>query len=103
MTIKWLESQPKIKRDNNWGIPWEKGDLSVEEFEKNEYRLSEPLQSKIMAYWPDGGIKWTGHSGVFTSQNKELIFEKTVLEEKQPLATEKFNGIYVNNGISEAY
>jgi len=103
MTIKWLESQPKIKRGINWGVPWEKGDLSVEEFKKSEYRLSEPLQSKIMAYWPDGSIKWTGHSGVFTPQNKELTFEKNILEEKQPLALEKFNGIYVNNGISEAY
>lgn len=46
-----------------FGCVWDK-----EEAEKNSFFLTDengkeiPVQSKIMAYWPDGSIKWSAHT-----------------------------------------
>lgn len=103
MSVKWLESQPKIKRGINWGTPWEKGKMSVADFAQSQFSLGHDLQSKILAYWPDGSIKWTGHSGVFGPEDSKLTFTKKKSKASENLAVKKFNGIYVTNGDSQAF
>lgn len=47
-----------------WGVPWPQGAVLPE----TTFHLSEPqgqplpAQSRPLAYWPDGSLKWTGHA-----------------------------------------
>lgn len=103
MTLKWLEKKPGIKRGINWGIPWEKGELTKEAFESRGFWIGgTPLQTKVQAFWPDGSIKWTGHSGVF---NKLSTLTDLQSGEKLDgnVAEIRYNGIYIDNGALKAF
>lgn len=46
-----------------FGSYWEKGELRQDIFElRNEQGMQTPVQSRIMARWPDGSIKWCAHT-----------------------------------------
>lgn len=53
-----------------FGLPWEKSKNTG----NKSYRLIDsqgnylPLQSRITAYWPDGTVKWTAHTGKINGQ-----------------------------------
>ena len=57
---------------------WKKGEIPSENIKKAEYiclnekgeRVS--LQSRVTAYWPDGSVKWTGHSADSEKLGKEI-------------------------------
>ncbi len=107
MGMKWLDHAPKFKRGINWGHPWKRGSLKESEV-KNFINVGEvPIQSRVMAYWPDGSIKWTSHSGIFAENNfleKELYQTGTKGNSKSSyLAEEKYNGIYIKNTSMTAF
>lgn len=104
MSIKWLEDAPKVRRGIAWGQPWEREKLWPEEALHFNRLGNAPIQTKVMAYWPDGSVKWTGHSAVFDSKSK-LDQDISAVEEEAavPIAVEKYNGIYVDNGIIQSF
>lgn len=103
MGLKWLKDSPKVIRGMSFGHPWHKGELAVAEVAEKDFYLGEtPLQTKVMAYWPDGSVKWTGHSGVVSSET-ELNFHQGEQLEQQAIANEKYNGIYFDNGIIKGF
>lgn len=72
MKCMWLDTSPGIKTGVTFGIPWSKGKTS----ENDSFTLNgKTLQSWPTAYWPDGSVKWTAHSGVFDKQENEEFFE----------------------------
>lgn len=107
MVVKWLKQAPTTKISVTYGKPWSKGELPNSQFRQMAYLGEKKLQSKVLAYWPDGSIKWTSHTGIYMKE--EETFEDTQLswetdsKEKQSIAVEKYNGIYVDNGLFQAY
>lgn len=103
MGMKWLRA-PNINTSATFGSPWEKGQLSIETFRKNAQIGQVKLQSKILGYWPDGSIKWTGHSGVFSTNN---MLQGTIEWEEEAfdsdVATDRYNGIYIKTNSYEAF
>jgi hypothetical protein len=66
LKLKWLNRSPKRSSGVSWGVPWERGILKREDTLTlmDECGEKTPIQSWPMAYWPDGSVKWTGHSAV---------------------------------------
>ncbi len=63
----------------------------------------EPLQTKVLAYWPDGSVKWTGHSGLVAETTQLLFQRKQRVQKKQAIAREAYNGIYFDNGTIKGF
>ncbi|MGM7723816.1 exo-rhamnogalacturonan lyase family protein [Metabacillus sp. Hm71] len=67
LKLKWLNHSPKSPSGVSWGVPWGRGSLKREDTVTliDEDGKKTPIQSWPMAYWPDGSVKWTGHSAIF--------------------------------------
>lgn len=80
MKLNWLGKSPTRNSGVSWGVPWKKGTLNREDNLKllSEDGTQTALQSWPMAYWPDGSVKWTGHSAVF--QPNESSYELKIGE-----------------------
>ena len=100
--MKWLGSAPRIKKGISWGYPWKQGELEKNQVEKYQSLDESPIQTKIMAVWPDGSIKWTGHAAVL-DHSTELVLSKEREFDGDEIATNKYNGIYINNNRLTAY
>ncbi|MDQ0231365.1 hypothetical protein J2S19_002648 [Metabacillus malikii] len=103
MKVKWLNTIPKSMTGVSWGVPWKKGELSREESlclmnDKNE---KIPLQSWPTAFWPDGSVKWTGHSAVLNgqSQSYEIRIGDNVTSDLAVQVIERNEQIHVDTGI----
>lgn len=101
---KWLDDKPKIQRVLTWGKPWEMGSLTLKEVEQNDFVVNgtKPVQTDILAYWPDGSIKWTEHVANFTPNDDLISLEKVRKEKNNILAQDKFNAIYIKGDQYEA-
>ena len=89
MSLKWI-SKPKKELGAfgvNFGMPWKKGQMKEEKLQSIDFDM-QPAQSWPTAFWPDGSVKWTGHSCVINSSEK---YKLEVSEDKQ--------GIVVKNGL----
>jgi YetA-like protein len=63
--LHWLDhSSPQVPVGVSWGVPWPRGAVKREtDFQLMDGKGNQlPLQSWPMAFWPDGSLKWTGHS-----------------------------------------
>src|SRR5471030_960972 len=63
VSLNWLESAPPAAPVGvSFGVPWPRGTVQKDQ----AFALTGadgkalPAQSWILAYWPDGSIKWTG-------------------------------------------
>jgi hypothetical protein len=62
--LTWLEGRPSAAATSTWGTPWPKGAVPGDQ----AFRLTAadgsavPLQSRPLAYWPDGTLKWSAHA-----------------------------------------
>lgn len=85
LKLKWLKHRPKAQAGVSWGVPWKKGHLKKEDnitlIEEDRKKI--PIQSWPMAYWPDGSVKWTGHSAVFLPNGNR--YELKVGENQHPI------------------
>ncbi|QKS69741.1 hypothetical protein FLK61_23385 [Paenalkalicoccus suaedae] len=79
MHLTPLHRLPSGNHGISWGVPWKQG----ERWPKQSLQLlaekgqTFPLTSWVMATWPDGSVKWTGHSAVIDGSiaNYELVTE----------------------------
>jgi hypothetical protein len=63
--LHWLEGVVPGRCDGTtWGVPWPRGQVSAgQTFALNSADgQAVPVQSWPLAYWPDGSLKWSGHS-----------------------------------------
>ncbi|MEO7413398.1 MAG: hypothetical protein ABIZ81_08565 [Opitutaceae bacterium] len=65
VTLNWLGgTSPAAPASVSWGVPWPKGAVTTSTTmglaTANGQRLD--VQTWPLAYWPDGSVKWTGHS-----------------------------------------
>ena len=57
-----------------WGCMWEKGKCqeNTEYICRNEAGEEIPMQSRVTAYWQDGSVKWTAHTGEIARLGREI-------------------------------
>ena len=99
--LTWLGLPPEGKAGKSFGLPWSQGRLEPEELAAKDFYLNDvPVQSRIMAYWPDGSVKWTEHAAVIEADGTRLeLTEKSKVEsDESDLLTEKFNAFYIQSG-----
>lgn len=62
----------------SFGVPWKKGELNRDEtlnlVSSNNRQV--PLQSRPLAFWSDGSVKWSGHSAVMSEESKKYYIAK---------------------------
>ena len=65
VSVDWLGGEaPGADCGVSWGVPWAQGSVA----RQTQFALADvqgqaiPVQSWALAYWPDGTLKWTGHS-----------------------------------------
>jgi hypothetical protein len=68
VVLRWLGGEaPSAPCEVSWGVPWPKGVLRDERAVRlvsgDGSRLAS--QTWLMASWPDGSVKWTGHAARF--------------------------------------
>jgi hypothetical protein len=73
--LHWLDrSPPATPQGVSWGVPWPQGTVKKD----TTFRLAGPkddpmpMQTWVMAYWPDGSVKWTGHATTAAAAPKSL-------------------------------
>ncbi|WP_244904694.1 Tat pathway signal sequence domain protein [Cellvibrio mixtus] len=63
--LGWLDTaEPRARCGYTWGQPWPQGSLKSTELLHlvDQAGKHQPLQTWVMATWPDGSVKWTGHA-----------------------------------------
>ena len=63
--LGWLDTaEPRARCGYTWGQPWPQGSLKSTELLHlvDETGKRQPLQTWVMATWPDGTVKWSGHA-----------------------------------------
>src|SRR4051812_48158434 len=62
--LTWLEGKPATAAVTNWGTPWPKGAVPGDQSFalKAPDGSAVPMQSRPLAYWPDGSLKWSAHA-----------------------------------------
>ncbi|MFC7343548.1 hypothetical protein [Saccharopolyspora griseoalba] len=73
--LRWLAGPPAASTGSSFGVPWPRGALR----EGTPLALTSdgnpvPVQSRPLAFWPDGSVKWTAHAvtGGVTGESLEL-------------------------------
>lgn len=81
-----------------WGCIWEKGQCWKDtEYELyNDDRSLVPMQSRIIAWWPDGSVKWTAH----TANSGKMSDVVEVVPILQPIGQNSQITIEKNENIS---
>lgn len=101
--LEWMNDDLRDSGCATWGVPWEQGALK----RGDPVALTDhsgrgvPVQSRILAFWPDGSVKWTAHSAVFTGSSPEGFYmgKGTPAEPRVKItATETENCITVDTG-----
>ncbi|WP_228745431.1 hypothetical protein [Paenibacillus sp. S150] len=87
ITLHWLQ-KPAVPAGVTWGVPWSKGRLSRSALDTlcldaPGSAQPVPLQSRAAAFWPDGSVKWSTHSAVFTAAD-DSQYELKQLQHGQP-------------------
>lgn len=103
IVFHWMENRQQSGWVT-WGAPWKKGLIKRgDTFSiKNEDGKNFHIQSKATAYWQDGSVKWTSHTGML--EGELFTLEKAVsaasLSGIETLESEE--EIYVNAGTTTA-
>ena len=100
--LKWIGESPKLKAGVSWGVPFDKGKITV----KQAFSLSNAehtdlqLQSWPLAYWPDGSVKWMGFAAsVQPSEYFQLQTNPNSNTTNNTFAENFADSILINNGI----
>ncbi|KAI1207037.1 uncharacterized protein F4807DRAFT_211921 [Annulohypoxylon truncatum] len=66
VAVSWIGDTPKINSGTTFGLPWPRGKYQANSttFAAHEGDSNDqvPLQSWVLASWPDGSIKWSAHA-----------------------------------------
>ncbi|KAI0881319.1 uncharacterized protein GGS22DRAFT_73608 [Annulohypoxylon maeteangense] len=66
VAVSWVGDAPKINSGTTFGLPWPRGKYQANTTtfagREGDSEGQVPLQSWILASWPDGSIKWSAHA-----------------------------------------
>lgn len=93
--LHWLENRYKGGYVT-FGIPWKKGEVQRD----TEFCIEQNsnIQTKPIAFWEDGSIKWTSHTAKVESDEIEVTPSKTKLSGGNEI-TESDSELTINNGL----
>jgi hypothetical protein len=62
--LRWLEGRPALLPGAHWGMPWPRGQHpAATQFSlRTAEGAAVSLQTRPLATWPDGSLKWTAHA-----------------------------------------
>jgi hypothetical protein len=84
-----------------FGVPWKKGEIpskSDMNFKISDNGTDIYPQSKPIAYWPDGSIKWSSHTAKISANPIEISIDSKPTSLSGNTVEENENEIIVNNG-----
>lgn len=109
VALRWLEGRPpETTVGVSWGTPWRRGRLhraDVGNLTIKSEGGSLPLQSWVLAYWPDGSIKWTGHALTASPQlapSFQLELDPVTGAPERPLVRNDGGAFLVDTGALQA-
>ncbi|KAK0658446.1 Uncharacterized protein DIS24_g4767 [Lasiodiplodia hormozganensis] len=86
--VRWLEPPDHYQYGTTFGLPWERGKYKSGDTTytcRTHTGENIPLQSWVLAYWPDDSIKWTAHAIPAGQAPKDgYIVHATVNGENKP-------------------
>lgn len=107
--LSWLNQPPKEQQGFFVGVPWKRGEIPAADLAKitcqSQGRKQRP-QSKVMAYWPDGSLKWSGHYLQYVGDEPPSLRLGAEMVEKEiasSMITQGYNGILVDTGSLQAF
>lgn len=94
ITLNWLENAPLTNSGVSWGVPWSKNIIKKDQTFKliDSAGKPMPLQSWVLAFWPDGSVKWSGFATIAGSGNKgpfKLVKSKAISHSASVKVSEK--------------
>ncbi|WP_323814903.1 Tat pathway signal sequence domain protein [Cellvibrio sp. NN19] len=103
--LGWLDAKtPQVNCGQVWGQPWPRGSLKPNELlhlvDANGEK--QPLQTWVMATWPDGSVKWTGQATAAGPSlgNNFRVQKGRAPKAKQFVSVKKQNGkLAVDTGV----
>jgi hypothetical protein len=103
--LRWLEGIPAEQPGATLGVPWPRGTVAAGT--SFALRTSEgaevPVQSWPLATWPDGSLKWTGHTlaaGSGLAESLVLAPGHTPAAPAQPVVVrESIDSVTLDNGL----
>ena len=75
--LQWIGGTPEMDKAVSFGVPFEKGKI----FPESTLRLTTvngeniPIDTWVLAYWPDGSVKWSGVAGVIPAGTEGATLE----------------------------
>ena len=75
--LQWIGSTPEMDKAVSFGVPFEKGKISPESTLQLTTVNGEniPIDTWVLAYWPDGSVKWSGVAGVIPAGTEGATLE----------------------------
>lgn len=76
--LHWIGDTPEQDKAVSFGVPFDEGDVfpaTPLQLKVNEYQ-NLPVDTWLLAYWPDGSVKWSGVAGVIPAGTERLTLEK---------------------------
>lgn len=115
--LQWIGSTPEMDKAVSFGVPFEKGKISPESTLQLTTVNGEniPIDTWVLAYWPDGSVKWSGVAGVIPAGTEgatlELAKKKSVKkarttnlnDQASVSVTETPRNILIETGVISAY
>jgi hypothetical protein len=108
ITLNWLENAPLTNSGVSWGVPWSKNIVKKDQTFKliDSAGKPMPLQSWVLAFWPDGSVKWSGFATIAGSGNKgpfKLVKSKAISHSASVKVSETKNEFEINTGSLKCY
>ena len=115
--LQWIGGTPEMDKAVSFGVPFEKGKI----FPESTLRLTTvngeniPIDTWVLAYWPDGSVKWSGVAGVIPAGTEGATLEpaekKSVKkvrttnpnDQASIYVTETPRNILIETGVISAY
>ena len=115
--LQWIGSTPEMDKAVSFGVPFEKGKISPESTLQLTTVNGEniPIDTWVLAYWPDGSVKWSGVAGVIPAGTEgatlELAKKKSVKkarttnpdDQASVSVTETPRNILIETGVISVY
>lgn len=82
--LKWIGPTPTVNTPSSFGVPFDKGMVTP----TSEFNMTTadgqnlPHDFWVLAYWPDGSVKWGGFSAVVPADNANVTLTPKKITKK---------------------